>query len=889
MSGNGADSSVSSSFVRLPLMGGNGGSAWDDGVHDRLSKVYVGKGKSCVVYIEFVYDKNGKATAHGHGHKPDELEEFVLATNEYITSVEGSISYVDQYGRSLVTSLAFKTSTGKTSKAFGYVSDNKFVVENNGRELVGFHGRSGEALDAIGAYSSTLSPSTKLSAQGGPGGDTWDHGVHGTLRKIYVGNGNSCVGYIKFVYDIGGKEEIQERGIKTNEPKMFALDAYEYITSVEGTVSHIAQYGNRLVTSLTFKTSKDRTSPTFGFATGQRFVLEDKGRVVVGFHGRSGDAIDALGAYFSISPSPTKLQAIGGYGGDPWDHGAYNTLRKVYVGNGNSCVGYIGFVFENSGKQEIREHGIKPKELKEFVLDPYEYITSVEGTVSHIAQYGNRLVTSLTFKTSKDRTSPTFGFATGQRFVLEDKGRVVVGFHGRSGDAIDALGAYFSISPSPTKLQAIGGYGGDPWDHGAYNTLRKVYVGNGNSCVGYIGFVFENSGKQEIREHGIKPKELKEFVLDPYEHITSVEGTYGYITQYANHLVTSLTFKTSKGRTSPAFGFVTGTRFVLENKGHVLVTFHGRSGDAIDALGAYFSILPSHVIRFPALGGNGGNAWDDGGYNRIRKVYVGKGMQCIGYVNFVYDKGGELDPHEHGTKRDKPEELVLDPDEYITSVEGTYGLVRAYNARLVTSLTFKTSKGRTSPTFGVVNNSRFVFENDGREIVGFHGRGNEAIDALGAYEFKLVYFAPARKLRPCGGNGGTAWDDGAHGGVRRIYVGQGDSGVVFVKFVYDKGEKMVAGNDHGKKTILGTEEFVLDYPDEYITSVKGRYDKIYGKRAEIITMLRFKTNKRRSPPFGLDAGTEFVLEEKGSKIVGFHGKASDVVHQVGVHVLPISN
>lgn len=83
-------------------------------------------------------------------------------------------------------------------------------------------------------------------------------------------------------------------------------------------------------------------------------------------------------------------------------------------------------------------------------------------------------------------------------------------------------------------------------------------------------------------------------------------------------------------------------------------------------------------------------------------------------------------------------------------------------------------------------------------------------------------------------------------------------------------------------------QFELDFPNEYIVSVEGCYEKIFGVETAVVTMLRFKTNKRTSQPFGLDSDTTFVLEMKDHKIVGFHGKAGDFVHQVGVHVSPIT-
>jgi len=70
--------------------------------------------------------------------------------------------------------------------------------------------------------------------------------------------------------------------------------------------------------------------------------------------------------------------------------------------------------------------------------------------------------------------------------------------------------------------------------------------------------------------------------------------------------------------------------------------------------------------------------------------------------------------------------------------------------------------------------------------------------------------------------------------------------------------------------------------------VEGCHDKVIGSETGVITMLRFKTNKRTSPPFGLESASSFILEKDGHKIVGFHGKASTLLHQIGVHVTAIA-
>ena len=67
----------------------------------------------------------------------------------------------------------------------------------------------------------------------------------------------------------------------------------------------------------------------------------------------------------------------------------------------------------------------------------------------------------------------------------------------------------------------------------------------------------------------------------------------------------------------------------------------------------------------------------------------------------------------------------------------------------------------------------------------------------------------AQKLEAKGGKKGGVWDDGVHDGIRKIYVGQGQDCIAFVKFEYVDGSEVVVGNEHGKKTLLGTEEVII--------------------------------------------------------------------------------
>lgn len=73
------------------------------------------------------------------------------------------------------------------------------------------------------------------------------------------------------------------------------------------------------------------------------------------------------------------------------------------------------------------------------------------------------------------------------------------------------------------------------------------------------------------------------------------------------------------------------------------------------------------------------------------------------------------------------------------------------------------------------------------------------------------------------------------------------------------------------------------HPDDYITSVKVYYEKLFGFKVEIITALIFKTFKGiTSQPFGITSGDFFLLE--GGKITGFHGSSGDVLHSIGAYM-----
>ncbi|XP_010535270.1 PREDICTED: jacalin-related lectin 5-like [Tarenaya hassleriana] len=447
------------------------------------------------------------------------------------------------------------------------------------------------------------------------------------------------------------------------------------------------------------------------------------------------------------------------------------------------------------------------------------------------------------------------------------------------------------------KLEAQGGKKGEAWDDkDGHDRVKKISLRVGRKGIDFVKFDYEKSGQLvEGAVHGLNdgstPNKTFE-VTDPDDYVVSVEGYYD-----EDGVIQALQFQTNKKTTSELFGYEEGTKFSLAVDGQKVVGFHGYADTTLNSVGAYFAASSSSVIpitpppvKLEAQGGNGGTIFDDGAFDGVKKVYIGQGDIGVSYVKFEYEKSGNSETREHGEKTllGTEEFAVEYPDEYITSVKGSYDKVFGSDSEVITSLTFETSKGRISQPYGIVAGTEFKLDGKGGKLLGFHGHASDVVHGLGAYFVQSsTPLTPAKKLQAKGGDAGSEWDDGVYDGVKKVLVGQGDIGISFVKFVYANGTETVVGDDRGKKTLLGTENFEVDHPNEYITSVEGTYDKVFGSPAEVVTMLKFKTNKQTSQPYGIEAGEKFVFEEKDNKIVGFHGKAGDVIHQVGVHVAPI--
>lgn len=60
-----------------------------------------------------------------------------------------------------------------------------------------------------------------------------------------------------------------------------------------------------------------------------------------------------------------------------------------------------------------------------------------------------------------------------------------------------------------------------------------------------------------------------------------------------------------------------------------------------------------------AHGGNGGRAWNDGIFDGVKKVIVGRDDYCVTFVKFKYVKDSTAETHEHGVINETPQEVTI--------------------------------------------------------------------------------------------------------------------------------------------------------------------------------------------------------------------------------------
>ncbi|KAM3372369.1 hypothetical protein ACQJBY_019316 [Aegilops geniculata] len=134
--------------------GGNGGSDKDIvEAPRRLESITVSSG-TIIDSIKFSYvDQAGqKRTVGPWGGSGGKQNTFILGTSEFVKEVSGTFGLYGRDNHNIITSLKFVTNV-KTYGPFGQAKGTTFTIPvQKNSSIVGFFGRSGIYLDALGVY-----------------------------------------------------------------------------------------------------------------------------------------------------------------------------------------------------------------------------------------------------------------------------------------------------------------------------------------------------------------------------------------------------------------------------------------------------------------------------------------------------------------------------------------------------------------------------------------------------------------------------------------------------------------------------------------------------------------------------------------------------------------
>ncbi len=228
------------------------------------------------------------------------------------------------------------------------------------------------------------------------------------------------------------------------QQNIFRLDSDEYIVGLSG------RYGN-YIDALQIRTNK-RASSLFGGRGGnQRYNIDiPGGNQAVGFVGRAGEYLDAIGLTFvPLMMRVAGQTAIAGGGGGAafadLDIPLGARVSEVRVRSGN-VIDSIQAVYTLADGRLVEGpiHGGRGGSRSVFYLDSDEYITGFSGR-------SGDYIDSLTIQTNK-RTSQVFGGRGGNKAfnVNVPAGARAVGFAGRSGEYLDAIGLTYTTGSNTT-------------------------------------------------------------------------------------------------------------------------------------------------------------------------------------------------------------------------------------------------------------------------------------------------------------------------------------------------------------------------------------------------------------------------------------------------------
>ncbi len=251
-----------------------------------------------------------------------------------------------------------------------------------------------------------------------------------------------------------------------------------------------------------------------------------------------------------------------------------------------------------------------------------------------------------------------------------------------------------------------GGFGGQSfyiWPGSPRETMKISEI---RICAGalidsiQVVYKYDNGVEQVEGPFGGTGGAQYVFRLDDDEYIKTISGR-------RDNAIHSLNIVTNK-KTRTYGGNGGSENFIYSTPDNIEIAgFFGRSGKYINALGVHYRIIdPSQWVADKEQLGNFGNSGGDGGYPfnisppkgdyTISEIYVYaeniiNGIQ-ISY-NHLVNGTNRTQSIVWGSPYGQKNTFVLEPNEYITEINGKYG-------DFIDSIQFTTNKNRISPRYG---------------------------------------------------------------------------------------------------------------------------------------------------------------------------------------------
>ncbi|XP_057533694.1 jacalin-related lectin 3 isoform X2 [Amaranthus tricolor] len=505
---------------------------------------------------------------------------------------------------------------------------------------------------------------------------------------------------------------------------------------------------------------------------------------------------------------PISVGPWGGQSGSNWDDGVYTTVRRMLITHG-AGIDSIHIEYDKQGSSVWSEKrggsgGYKTDEVK--LAYPDEFLTSVHGYYGPLYPGGPVCVRSLTFVSNEKAHGP-FGVELGTFFCFPKIGEKIVGFYGRCGWFLDAIGAYLK----PVEQ----------------SNVPKTMVYSQNCLANGV----EKSGYSVI--HGSLGKD--------YDIVLAIKQRDNFTNVPAPPKIREIDTNTSP----LTFSRQSSRSDCSDMEGKEKMFAHPPLAEQ----------KPTGFVTHGPWGGSGGTTFDDGIYTGIRQIILSRNVGIV-YMKVLYEQNGEVvwGSRNGGTGGFKRDKIVFDyPYEILTHITGFCGSTMI-SSTIIKSLTFHTTKGKYGP-YGEEHGVPFTSNIKEGMIVGFHGRKGLFLDAIGVHvkegkvtpqvrpllpledknisnsdtegdplwpskqiidrgasieeaTYKIVKEPAPCGPGPWGGDGGKPWDDGVYTGIKQIYLTKSEV-ICSIQIEYDRHGQSVWSVKHGGNTGTKTHRVIM--------------------------------------------------------------------------------